>query len=71
MMTIQPPNLELAKPFNLLTIEEAAEALRTPVSTLRYWRHMNKGPRAARIGGRIMYRQADLEQWLNDQFEQA
>jgi predicted DNA-binding transcriptional regulator AlpA len=32
---------------------------------------MNKGPKAARIGGRIMYRQADLEQWLNDQFDQA
>jgi len=70
-MSIQPPNLELTKPFNLLTIEEAAEALRTPVSTLRYWRHMNKGPRAARIGGRIMYRQADLEQWLEAQFDQA
>ena len=57
--------------FQLLTIEEAAEALRTPVSTLRYWRHMNKGPRAARIGGRIMYRQADLEAWLEAQFDQA
>lgn len=70
-MSIQPPNLELTKPFNLLTIEEAAEALRTPVSTLRYWRHMNKGPRAARIGGRLMYRQADLESWLEAQFDQA
>lgn len=70
-MSIQPPNLELTKPFNLLTIDEAAEVLRTPVSTLRYWRHMNKGPRAARIGGRLMYRQADLEQWLTDQFDQA
>jgi len=57
--------------FQLRTIEETAELLRTPVSTLRYWRHMNKGPKAARIGGRIMYRQADLEQWLNDQFDQA
>ena len=57
--------------FQLLTIEEAAEALRTPVSTLRYWRHMNKGPKAARIGGRLMYRQADLENWLEDQFNNA
>lgn len=57
--------------FQLLTIEEAAEALRTPVSTLRYWRHMNKGPKAARIGGRLMYRQADLESWLEAQFDQA
>ena len=70
-MSIQPVNTRSTQQFQLLTIEEAAEQLRTPVSTLRYWRHMNKGPRAARIGGRIMYRQADLEQWLNDQFDQA
>ena len=57
--------------FQLMTIEEAAELLRTPVSTLRYWRHMNKGPRAARIGGRIMYRQPDVEAWLEAQFDQA
>lgn len=55
---------------SILTIEEAAEILRTPVSTLRYWRHMKRGPRAGRIGGRLMYRQTDLEQWLNDQFEE-
>lgn len=57
--------------FQLMTIEEAAELLRTPVSTLRYWRHMNKGPKAARIGGRIMYRQPDVEAWLEDQFNNA
>lgn len=60
-----------ASQFQLLTMEEAAQLLRTPVSTLRYWRHMNKGPRAARIGGRIMYRLADLESWLEAQFDQA
>lgn len=67
-MTTQPVN---TSQFQLRTIEEAAEMLRAPVSTLRYWRHMNKGPRAARIGGRLMYRQDDLEQWLNDQFDNA
>lgn len=67
-MTTQP--LDTSQ-FQLLTIEETAEQLRTPVSTLRYWRHMKKGPRAARIGGRLMYRQADLENWLNDQFNNA
>lgn len=66
-MTTQP--LDTSQ-FQLLTVEEAAEALRTPVSTLRYWRHMKKGPRAARIGGRIMYRQTDLEAWLEAQFDQ-
>lgn len=67
-MTVQSQS---GTPHQLRLINEAAEFLRTPESTLRYWRHMNKGPRAARIGGRLMYRQADLEQWLNDQFDQA
>jgi hypothetical protein len=30
----------------LLTIAEAAQLLRTPVATLRYWRHRNTGPRS-------------------------
>ncbi len=29
---------------DLLTISEAAEVLRTPVATLRYWRHLGTGP---------------------------
>ncbi|MGR6899773.1 MULTISPECIES: helix-turn-helix domain-containing protein [Glutamicibacter] len=58
-----------AGPYTLNLIEEAAEFLRVPVSTLRYWRHLGTGPRSARIGGRVMYRQADLEAWLNEQFE--
>lgn len=56
-------------PYTLNLIEEAAEFLRVPVSTLRFWRHRGTGPRSARIGGRVMYRQADLEAWLNEQFE--
>lgn len=67
-MSAQP---QTTNPHQLRLIGEAAEFLRTPESTLRYWRHMNKGPKAARIGGRIMYRQADLEEWLNDQFDKA
>ena len=31
----------------LLTIAETAELLRTPVATLRYWRHRNTGPAAS------------------------
>ena len=31
----------------LLTITEAAELLRAPVATLRYWRHLGTGPRSS------------------------
>ena len=40
----------------LLTITEAAELLRAPVATLRYWRHLGTGPRSFRLGRRILYR---------------
>ena len=40
----------------LLTIVEAAELLRAPVATLRYWRHLGTGPRSFRLGGRVLYR---------------
>lgn len=58
-------------PYTLSLIEEAAEFLRVPVATLRYWRHMGTGPKSARIGGRVMYKQVDLENWINEQFEKA
>jgi excisionase family DNA binding protein len=48
----------------LLTITEAAELLRTPVATLRYWRHRNIGPRSFRLGRRVLYRRDDLHAWI-------
>lgn len=53
----------------LVTLDEAAELLRTPVSTLRYWRSTNTGPKSARIGRRVVYRRDDLDRWLDEQFE--
>jgi DNA-binding transcriptional MerR regulator len=53
-------------------IESAAERLQTPVGTLRYWRHKGIGPRSARIGRRVVYRESDLEAFIEQQFaEQA
>jgi excisionase family DNA binding protein len=55
----------------LLTITEAAELLRAPVATLRYWRHCNTGPRSFRLGRRVLYRRDDLHRWIDDRHEQA
>lgn len=55
----------------LLTIEEAASELNVSVATLRYWRVNGRGPRSARLGRRVMYRQSDLEQWVADRFADA
>lgn len=52
---------------DLLTITEAAEVLRTPLATLRYWRYLGIGPRSFRIGRRVFYRRGALDDWLRAQ----
>lgn len=52
---------------DLLTIAEAAELLRAPVATLRYWRHLGTGPRSFRLGRRVLYRRDDLHDWIAQQ----
>jgi predicted DNA-binding transcriptional regulator AlpA len=51
----------------LLTIAEAAAVLRSPVATLRYWRHLGTGPHSFKIGRRIFYWAAEVEEWLDQQ----
>jgi hypothetical protein len=52
---------------DLLTLTETAELLRTPVATLRYWRHLGIGPAGFRLGRRVVYRRADVSAWVDDQ----
>ena len=51
----------------LLTITEAADVLRAPVATLRYWRHLGTGPNSFRLCRRVLYRRADLRAWIDAQ----
>ena len=51
----------------LLTITEAADLLRAPVATLRYWRHLGTGPASFRLGRRVLYRRDDLHTWIDAQ----
>ena len=55
----------------LLTITEAAELLRAPVATLRYWRHLGTGPCSFRLGRRVLYRRDDLHGWIDHQRAEA
>jgi DNA-binding transcriptional MerR regulator len=55
----------------LLTITEAAELLRIPVATLRWYRHLGIGPRSFKLGRHVMYREADLFSWVDAQAEAA
>ncbi len=55
----------------LLTITEAAEVLRAPVATPRYWRHLGTGPRSFRLGRRVLYRRDDIHAWIDARREAA
>lgn len=38
--------------------------LRTHISTLARWRSEDTGPKYVQMGGRIMYRESAIEQWI-------
>lgn len=42
------------------TTEEVAERYRTSPETVRFWRHVGKGPRSWKAGRRVLYRESDL-----------
>lgn len=53
----------------LLTVSEVAEITRLPEATLRWFRHEGtKGPRSAKLGRRIVYRESDVRAWIEAQF---
>ena len=52
----------------ILYQEELAEKLRRPVATLRYWRHINQGPKSFKVGGRVAYKLEDVESWIEAQY---
>ena len=53
----------------LLTLNEVADMLRKSPAQMRWMRYQNTGPRSARIGGRVMYREQDVLDWVDVQFE--
>ena len=48
-----------------LTTTEVAEQLRTPIETVRYWRHVGKGPKSFRLGRRVLYAMEDVEAYID------
>ncbi|GIJ25479.1 hypothetical protein Vqi01_06410 [Micromonospora qiuiae] len=44
-----------------MTTEEVAELFRTSPETVRYWRHVGKGPKSFKAGGRrVLYDRAEV-----------
>lgn len=53
----------------LLSIEELADYLDVPVTTIRDWRTDGKGPCAIKVGGRVRFATSDVLAWLLRQRE--
>lgn len=49
----------------LLTTEEVAAITRVTPHTVRYWRKHRTGPAGFRLGRRVVYREADVQDWLH------
>jgi len=52
-----------------LTTPEVAELCRTAPETVRYWRHIRKGPASFKLGRRVLYAAEDVEAWLKAERE--
>lgn len=51
-----------------MTMDEVAEMLRKSPAQLRWMRHNGVGPNSAKLGGRIMYREQDVVDWIEAAF---
>ena len=55
----------------LLTLDETASLLRKSPATLRWMIHRGTAPRSALIGGRRMFRRADVDDFIDAAFSAA
>lgn len=51
----------------LLTLDEAAEILRTSTNTLRWWRQRKSGPAFFKMGRRLVTTVGDLRTFMREQ----
>lgn len=47
-----------------LTTEEVADLLRTSPETVRYWRHIGKGPKSFKVGRRVLFAVEDVQAFV-------
>ena len=65
---MQPHSTHSLNPADLLTPEQAAQALGLSVKTLAVWRSTGRHALPfIRCGGRVRYRRSDVDAWLESQ----
>lgn len=55
----------------LLTLEDVAEILQTPVNTVRWWRQIGTGPDFFKIGRRLFTTVGEVRRFIREQRLQA
>jgi hypothetical protein len=60
----QPQRASLAGPA-VYSTRDAATYLGVAVATMRTWRHRRRGPKSFRMEGRIVYRRAALDEYID------
>jgi hypothetical protein len=48
-----------------MTTHELADLMRTSPESVRFWRHVGKGPRSFKAGRAVLYARHDVEEWLS------
>ena len=66
----QTPHLTAARD-RLLFVDEVAERLRRSPAQLRWMLGQGTAPKHAKIAGRIVFRESDVEAFINAAFEEA
>ena len=56
---------------DLMTLPETAAYLNMTEKALRWLRYTEQGPRAAKIGGRVVFRRSDVDAWIEKAFEET
>lgn len=54
------------KDDTFMTTTELATLMRTSPETVRYWRHIGKGPASFKAGRKVLYERSDVDTWLSD-----
>ncbi len=49
-----------------MTTDEVAELLRTSPETVRYWRHIGKGPASFKVGKAVLYDVSELKAYIQE-----
>lgn len=56
---------------DMLTTDEVAAIFRTSPETVRYWRHVGKGPDSFKVGRRVLYAREDVERYIREERQKA